>query len=490
MNKSMIVAGVLVAVAASGGYWAGQHHGEQASTKATSSPVEKKVLYWYDPMSPAQHFDKPGKSPSMDMALVPKFADEEPSDGLKVDAAATQSLGMRLAKVGRGNLDESVTAVATVQFNDRDVSILQARAAGFVQKVYASAPGDVVAQGAPLADVLVPEWTGAQEEFLAVLRTGDKSLAAAARQRLLLMGMSESLVEAVAGSGKAQLVITLSAPISGVIQELGVRSGMALAQGVTIAKINGLGTVWLEAAVPEAQAAALRAGQTANVTLGAFAGKSFEGKVIAVLPQIDVANRTLRVRVELPNRGAALRPGMFAQIQFATGAGKSALLVPSEAVIRTGTRNLVMVAAGNGQYVPVAVRLGAEGGGKTVILAGLDEGDQVVASGQFLLDSESSLRGIATKEPAEPVAPVPVSGVKQPVVHQGVGKVERVSDREIVISHGPIDSLGWSAMTMPFDLAAPELARDIKAGDYVQFGVVEKDGHYVVQALRKTGGAS
>jgi len=507
MNKTMIVAAVLLAVAAGGGYWAGQQRGATAVAKASSTPGEKKVLYWYDPMSPAQHFDKPGKSPSMDMALVPKYADDEPGAGLKVDPGATQNLGMRLAKVERGNLDESVSAVATVQFNDRDVSILQARAAGFVQKVYASAPGDVIGQGAPLADVLVPEWAGAQEEFLAVLRTGDKALASASRQRLLLLGMTDSVIEDVASTGKPHPVVTLTAPISGVIQELGVRAGMALAQGVTIAKINGLSTVWLEAAVPEAQAGPMRVGQSANVTIDAFAGKSIVGKVIAVLPQIDATNRTLRVRVELPNHGAALKPGMFAQVQFATGAGKSVLLVPSEAVIRTGARDLVMVSSGGGQYVPVAVRLGREGAGKTVVLAGLNERDQVVASGQFLLDSEASLRGISAKAapeatqelptatPMPTMAPLPVAAPVDSkgtplTIHHGVGKIKNINDKSVVISHGPIDTIGWGAMTMPFQLSTPDLNHGLKPGDTVEFGFVEDSGEYVVKTLRKVGSAS
>jgi len=495
-KKSIILVAAIIAVATGIGYLVGQYRSGAAAIKTASETDERKILYWYDPMSPNQRFDKPGKSPSMDMALVPRYADDEAGAGLKVDPTATQNLGMRLVTVERGNLDESVSAFASVQFNDRDVSILQARAAGFVQKVYASAPGDVVAQGAPLADVLVPDWAGAQEEFLVARRTGDKPLAVAARQRLLLMGMSDSLVDEVASTGKAQPVVTLTAPISGVIQELGVRSGMALAQGATIAKINGLGTVWLEAAVPEAQAGPLRVGQPAKVTIGALAGKSLAGKVIAVLPQIDATNRTLRVRVELPNRGSALKPGMFAQVMFATGAGNAALLVPSEAVIRTGTRNLVMVSSGNGQYVPVAVSVGAEGGGRTVVLAGLEEGDHVVASGQFLLDSEASLRGIGTRMPPANVAtkpagqPRPAAKRTAPIIHQGRGEVESVNEHEIVISHGPIETLGWGGMTMPFALESPGLAKDVKPGDSVQFGVVEKDGQYVIQVLHKVGGAS
>jgi Cu(I)/Ag(I) efflux system membrane fusion protein len=303
-NRTMIVAALIAAVAAGAGYWAGQHR----SAPKTAPTTEKKVLYWYDPMSPNQHFDKPGKSPSMDMELVPKYAEADSATKLAIDPQVSQNLGMRLAKVERGELDDSVAAVATVQFNDRDVSIVQARTAGFVQKVYARAPGDVVARGAPLADVLVPDWAGAQEEFLAVLRTGDKPLATAARQRLLLLGMPESLVDQVASTGKSQAEVTLTAPISGVIQELGVRSGMTLSQGAMVAKINGLDTVWLEAAVPEAQASVLHVGQLAKVSIAPFAGKTFSGKVIAVLPQLDATSRTLRVRVELPNPAASLKP--------------------------------------------------------------------------------------------------------------------------------------------------------------------------------------
>jgi len=475
----MIVAALIAAVAAGGGYWAGEHRGAARTAQATN---EKKVLYWYDPMSPDQHFDKPGKSPTMDMELVPKYAEADSGTRLSIDPQVSQNLGMRLAKVESGELGDSVQAVATVQFNDRDVAIVQARTAGFVQKVYARAPGDVVAPGAPLADVLVPDWAGAQEEFLAVLRTGDKTLESASRQRLLLLGMPESLIDQVASAGRSQAEVTLTAPISGVIQELGVRSGMTLSQGAMVAKINGLDTVWLEAAVPEAQASALHVGQAAKVSFPAFPGKTFAGKVIALLPEFEASSRTLRVRVELPNRGAALKPGMFAQMQFPAGAGKPVLLVPSEAVIRTGTRNLVMVARGKGQFVPIEVRLGSESGGKTVVSAGLNEGDQVVVSGQFLLDSESSLRGIGTQSPA--------SEKQARAVHQGMGRVESINDREIVISHGPIASLGWSGMTTPFALDSPLLAKDVKPGDTVHFGVVKVDGQYVIETLRKTGGAS
>jgi Cu(I)/Ag(I) efflux system membrane fusion protein len=276
------------------------------------------------------------------------------------------------------------------------VAIIQTRSGGFVSRVYARAPGDVVRAGAPIADVQLPEWGGAQTEFLSVKRLGRPDLTAAARQRLRLMGMSNGLIASVERSGKTNGTITITSPISGAIQTLDARAGVTLAMGQTLAQVTGLGTVWLNAAVPEAQAGAVRIGQSASATLTAFPGETFGGRIIAILPTAQADSRTLTVRIELANRGGRLRPGMFAQVALG-GDTRAALLVPSEAVIRTGTRTIVMLAMGDGRYHPAEVRAGREGGGQTEILEGLSAGEKVVASGQFLLDSEASLTGIAVR---------------------------------------------------------------------------------------------
>jgi Cu(I)/Ag(I) efflux system membrane fusion protein len=274
--------------------------------------------------------------------------------------------------------------------------IVQTRSGGFVVRVYARAPGDVIGAGAPIADLQLPEWGGAQGEYLAVRRLGRADLTAAARQRLKLMGMSDALIGAVERTGRTNGTVTIRSPIGGVIQTLDVRAGMTLAAGQSLAQVSGIGTVWLNAAVPEAQAGLVRTGQGASATLAAFPGESFAGRVAAILPAAQADSHTLTVRIELANRGGRLRPGMFAQVTFA-GDGKPALLVPSEAVIRTGARTLVMLALPDGRYRPAEVRTGREGGGKTEVLAGLAAGEKVVASGQFLLDSEASLTGIAAR---------------------------------------------------------------------------------------------
>ena len=370
-----------------------------ATSAVVAAPGERKVLYWYDPMAPGQHFDKPGKSPFMDMQLVPRYADggapTEPV-GVKVDAAAVQNLGLRVARVTRGILASSLTVTGSVELNQRDVAVVQSRSAGFVERVYGRASGDVVAAGAPLASLLVPEWAGAQTEYLAVRRTGDLPLANAARARLRLLGMPEEAIAAVDRSGKPQAVVTIAAPRGGVIASLDVRQGMTIAAGQTLAQINGLGTVWLNAAIPEASSGSVRVGQSVSASFAALPGEHLRGRITTLLPTTQAESRTMTARIELDNHALRLRPGMFATVDLA-GAGRSALLVPSEAVIRTGKRVLVMRAGTGGRYQPVEVAIGTEAGGKTEIVAGLAEGDRVVASGQFLIDSEASLTGIEAR---------------------------------------------------------------------------------------------
>ncbi len=388
---------VLVAVAGGGGYWLGQRG---PASEAGSVQSERKVLYWYDPMVPAEHYDNPNSLSSMGMKTIPKYADEAPAanavPGVSVDPAARQNLGLRVVAAEFGVLPSSLTATGTIEFNQRNVALVQARSGGFVTRVYGRAPGDVIGAGAPIADVQLPEWGGAQGEFLAVKRLGRPNLTAAARQRLRLMGMSDSLISQVERSGRTSGTVTITTPIGGVIQTLDARQGVTLSPGQTLAQVTSIGTVWLNAAIPEAQAGTVRIGQSANATLTAFPGESFAGRVIAILPMTQTDSRTLTVRIELPNRTGRLRPGMFAQVWLGSEQ-RQALLVPSEAVIRTGARTLVMLAFADGRYRPAEVRTGREGGGKTEVIAGLGAGEKVVASGQFLLDSEASLIGIAAR---------------------------------------------------------------------------------------------
>ncbi|MDQ2640961.1 MAG: efflux RND transporter periplasmic adaptor subunit [Pseudomonadota bacterium] len=393
MKWSLIVpaaVGLLLAGAGGGWWWANRMQGQPATVEAKAADV----LYWYDPMVPQQHFDKPGKSPFMDMELVPRYAEDAgPATGVQIAAGVQQNLGVRLAKVELVALAPRIDAAGVLGFNERDVAVVQSRANGFVEKVWRLAPGDRVRAGDPLVELLVPEWAAAEQEWLVVRQSGDASLLQVAHERLRLLGIDAVEIQRLEASGTAQSQFIVRAPISGVVQSLDVRAGMTLAVGQTLLRINGLDSVWMEVAVPEALAGNIRVGDRAEVHLADQGAATVEGRVGALLPALNDATRTLRVRVELINRLGRLRPGQSAQVTLIAGSSLDGLAVPTEAVIRTGKRALVMLAE-KGGFRPVEVVLGQEVGDRTVIMSGLTEGQEVVASGQFLLDSEASLRGL------------------------------------------------------------------------------------------------
>jgi membrane fusion protein, copper/silver efflux system len=480
-----LIVGVAI-VAALGGYWFARR--DQLADAPTAS-TNRKVLYWYDPMSPNVHFDKPGKSPFMDMELVPKYSDEVDAASVSIDPTVAQNFGVRIATVERALVSQPIDAVGTISFNQRNTAIVQARSSGFVARVYARAAGDLIEHGAPLVDLVVPEWTAAQTEFIALLNNGDRELIDAARQRLMLLGMPQSVVRRVETQRAAQTAITVGAPIAGVIEAIDVRQGMSVDTGATLAKINGLDTVWIEAAVPESQGGLATLGESVEVHIASYPGEVFEGTVVAVLPEADVETRTLRVRIELKNPDAKLRPGSFARVRLAPDPAEPQLLVASEAVIRTGTRAVVIVTDGEGRFTPTEVQVGAEANGKTIILSGLSEGQKVVASGQFLIDSEANLSGVLARLGARaPEQADHAAHTAEPQAHIAMGTIESIGAGKLVISHEPVDSLGWPAMTMPFKLDRTELAKDVQVGDRVHFTFAKVGSDYVIQKLDQHGG--
>jgi membrane fusion protein, copper/silver efflux system len=377
--------------------------GSQQITAGT--PGGKKILYWHDPMTPGQKFDKPGKSPFMDMPLVPVYAGDEGDEGtVTISPRVQQNLGVRTAEVMSGELATTIEAVGSVAFNERDVVVVQARSNGFVEKLHVRAPLDSVRKGEPLAEIYVPEWVAAQEEYLSAKRIAGTSLGQSlgdlqqgALQRMRLAGMSDEQIRLVESTGAVHARTTVVAPASGVVTELGAREGMTIASGGMLFRINGLSTVWINAEVPENIAAQVRPGSPVEARTPALPGTIFEGRVSAILPEVAPATRTLKVRIEIANAGGTLAPGMFATINFAPSVKKKTLLVPTEALIRTGNRNVVIVDAGDGHFRPQEVKVGGESGEKTEILAGVSAGERVVTSGQFLIDSEASLKGVMSR---------------------------------------------------------------------------------------------
>ncbi len=446
----------------------------------------KKVLYWHDPMVPGQKFDAPGKSPFMDMMLVPVYADVDADPGqVSVSPRVQQNLGIRTAEVTEGMMTTRVEAAGSIAFNERDQAIVQARATGYVERLHVRATLDHVARGQALVDLYVPDWVAAQEEFLAVRRMQGSDLAGlvdGARQRMRQAGMSDAQIRLIETSGTLQPRITLRAPIGGVIVELSAREGMTVMPGATLFRINGLSTVWANAAVPESQASLMRIGTTVQARSPARPGKVFTGKVQAILPEVDEATRTLKARIELTNAaapGKQLVPGMFVSIELSTPA-QPGLTVPTEAIIQTGRRTVVMLAEGEGKFHPVEVEIGTESNGRTEIRRGLQKGQKVVASGQFLIDSEASLRGSTTRMEDAPKGPAATA-----VEHSGQARIEAIGKDAVTLSHQAIPSMQWGAMTMDFGVPPSGLPPGLKSGQLVNFAfTMSKDGLPVLTRIQ------
>jgi Cu(I)/Ag(I) efflux system membrane fusion protein len=382
-------------------------------------------------------------------------------------------------------LFRSLEAAGSIAFNERDQALVQARATGYVERLYVRATLDRVGKGQPLADLYVPYWVAAQEEFLSVRRMQGNDLAVlvdGARQRMRQVGMNDEQIRRVEAAGRVQPRITLTAPIGGVVVELMAREGTTVMPGATLFRLNGLSTVWANAEIPESQAGLLRPGAAVEARSPALPGTVFKGKVQAILPEVNPTTRTLKARVELANPGAQLAPGMF--VSVALGARtEQGLMVPTEAVIQTGKRTVVMLAEADGRFRPVDVDIGIEAGGQTEIKRGLAAGQKVVVSGQFLVDSEASLKATTTR--MEDNSPAPG---KPPVEHHGEARIEAIGKASVTLSHGPIPSLQWGAMTMDFGIPATGLPPGLKPGQSVNFAFsMNPDGQPVLTRIEPKG---
>ena len=492
MNKTftIAIAMAMLALGAAGGYWIATQRPNLPAVNAPGAAAEetgakpgRQVLYWHDPMVPGQRFDKPGRSPFMDMDLVPVYAGEAGDVGtITIDPRVQQNLGVRTVEVVRRPLAPKVEVVGAVAYDERAVALVSARATGFIDKLYLRAPLEAVRAGQPLAEILAPEWVAAQEEYLALAGTrvpGAEVLRRAARQRLMVLGMPEETLRALEADGKVQPRVVLTAPISGVIGELSVREGMTAIVGMPLMRINGLATVWVNAEVPEAQAASVRPGHAVAARVAAYPGEIFKGRVAALLPEVSATTRTLKARIELANPKGRLSPGMFASVELVPATTEDVLLVPTEALIQTGKRQVIILALDGGKFRPVEVETGFEAEGLTVISKGIEAGQKVVVSSQFLIDSEASLKAtLGRMEGAEAAAAPPAER------HRGEGVVEAIGNDELTLSHGPIPSLNWGAMTMGFKRPVGGLPSEVKVGERVVFEFsANAQGEYELAAI-------
>lgn len=366
------------------------------AAQAESSPAERKVLYWYDPMKPDVRFEKPGKSPFMDMDLVAKYADEggdTQSSGVRIDPTQVHNLGLRTAKVSKGRLDYTQILPANVSYNEYQFVIVQARAEGFIEKVYPLTVGDKVRKGTPLVAVTIPSWVEAQSEYLLLANSGGTATQLeGVLERLRLAGMPEADIQRMRTTRRVQTQFTLTAPIDGVLTAFSLKSGMNIAKDNVVAQIQGMDPVWISAAVPESIAYLLNDSTRFTVSIPAYPGKNFTIQKTAILPSVDPETRTLQVRLQVNNPDELLKPGMNAYLKL-NAQSDEMLLIPSQAVIDTGDEQRVIAVDSNGEFVPKKIQVLHESRDKTGIAGGLSAGESIVVNGLFLIDSEANISG-------------------------------------------------------------------------------------------------
>jgi Cu(I)/Ag(I) efflux system membrane fusion protein len=351
-----------------------------------------------------------------------------------------------------------------------------------------------IGKGAPIASLYVPDWLAPQEEYLSLKRGGvDPGLLEASRARMRALLIPEGVIASLDRTGQAQTHVVLSSPEAGVVSELNVRDGAQVLPGQTVVKVAGLSKLWLIVDIPEALALSVRPGMTVDATFAGDPTQHFKGRIREILPGINTTSRTLQARLEIDNASQKLTPGMLMRVRVGGEKAASRLLVPSEAVITTGKRSVVIVKNADGRLQPVQVTVGNDVGNDAVVLSGLHEGDTVVASGQFLIDSEASLKSVLPKLESSGGAgtstPAPSPSSAQNHTYEATGKVEKVTAGDITFSHQAIPALEWPAMTMAFSKPNPDAFPDVKVGQTVHFVFKEVDDGYQLTKVEPEGEA-
>jgi len=482
-HKIITISLVLIAFAAGaviGPKYLGTPDG--AASGAEEASAEKKVLYWVALMDPTFKRDKPGKSP-MGMDLVPVYENSAADgDSVMISAAVENNLGVRTEKAKVRPLWRRIEATGYVGFDETRISHINTRVPGWIVSLRVDAEGERVLKGDLLFEFYSPELVNAQKEYLQALQRGGSRLLSGAGEKLRALGMIPSEIKALAKRGTASERIKIIAPQDGVVTSLSVREGMYIQPNSPIMSLADLSSVWLQAEIFESQADWVAAGQAAEARLDYMPGTEFSGQVEYVYPVLDPVTRTLRVRLRFDNPSERLKPNMYARVSIYGRLKPNALSIPREALIPAPGRDRVVVAAGEGKFHVHEVMTGLESGDFVEILAGISEGDEIVTSAQFLIDSEASIAGSIKR--LEAIDHLPEEQKLEGVF--GSGRVDELDreERRIRVSHGPIDVLGWPSMTMVFDVKpAVDLSR-VKAGQDIRFALVQEHaGEYVMEQI-------
>lgn len=449
-----------------------------------------EILYWVAPMDPNYRRDEPGKSP-MGMDLIPVYADAEDASGLggpvvKISPVVEHNLGVRTAPVIRDKLWRRINTVGYVNFDENMISHIHLRTKGWIEKLLVKSEGERVRKGQLLFEVYSPDLVNAQEEYLQALGLGNRRLIKASRERLDALWLSKTQIDRITKSRRAEQYVQVYAGQDGFVAALNVREGMFVMPSKEVMALADLSSIWLQAEVFEKQADWVKVGLPAEVRLSYIPGKVWEGEVQFVYPSLDIKTRTLKARLRFDNPDEALKPNMFADVTIYGGAKKDVLVMPREALIQSDGEARVIVALGGGRFQARQLVTGIESGDYVEVIEGLKEGEMVVTSAQFLIDSEASLKASLQRlsAPRQELAMDMAEAAPGRTMGQGTLKQVLPDQHKLNMSHGPIEALGWPAMTMDFQVDASIELKNYKAGDEVQFELEPGPGGYVIKGLR------
>ncbi|MBE9548063.1 MAG: efflux RND transporter periplasmic adaptor subunit [Proteobacteria bacterium] len=361
-------------------------------TVVLAEEEERAVAYWVAPMDPNYRRNKAGKSP-MGMDLVPVYKDEvDTGPGVKISPEVVQNLGVRTQKVEYSRLWKRIDTVGYVNYDESLLSHIHLRTEGWIENLAVHSAGERVSKGTRLFDLYSPALVNAQEEFIQVLRSGNKRLIQASRERLRALGISNNLITQIGKDRKTRHSIPIYASQNGIVSNLPVAEGMYVKPATRVMTLADLSSVWLIADIYEKQSAWVQTGQSAEVRLAYQPGTTWEGTVEYIYPELDAKTRTLKARLRFDNPDELLKPNMYAQVRIYGGGTEEGTVIPLPALIRSGEEDRVIVALGEGRFEARQITTGIESGDWIQVLAGVQEGEEVVVSGQFLIDSEASLK--------------------------------------------------------------------------------------------------
>jgi Cu(I)/Ag(I) efflux system membrane fusion protein len=421
----------------------------------------------------------------MGMDLVPVYAAEtEDNNAVHITASVEQNLGVRTSKAERRSLWRKVEATGYVGFDESLVSQINLRTEGWIEHLLVKNVGQRVKKGQLLFEFYSPQLVNAQKEYIQAKRRVDTQLVTAAEKKLLALGMVQADIRQLSKTSQVINKVQVLAPQDGTVTSLNVKEGIFVNPSTEIMSLADLSSVWLQAGVSESQADWVTEAQSAEARLNYMPGEVFSGRVDYVYPVLDPKTRTLQVRLRFDNPGERLKPNMYARVTIFGKSHPGALSIPREALIRGRETDRVVVALGGGAYTVYEVMSGIESGNWVEIIAGLEVGDEVVTSAQFLIDSEASLAGSIRRLDASGLKDSPDK--QQAIYGNGIVEAVNVQTRRIRVSHGPIEALGWAAMTMEFDVLAGVNLDIVHIGQNIHFSLGQSDvGDYVINIIHQ-----